>query len=62
MTYRVVRYSTGEVFAAFAEHVQAFAAARDLWELHHEPFVVRPALQYDDELFILTNNRLQRSQ
>jgi hypothetical protein len=50
MTYRIVRFSTGEILAAFAEHAQAVAAARDLGKLHGEPFAIRAALQYDDEL------------
>lgn len=57
MTYRIVRFSTGETFAAFVEHADAVAAARDLARLHGEPFAIRAALQYDNELLAYINGR-----
>lgn len=57
MTYRIVRFSTNETFAAFSEHAEAIAAARDLAKLHGEPFAIRAALQYDAELLTLINSR-----
>jgi hypothetical protein len=57
MTFRIVRFSTGETFAAFIEHAEAIAAARDLARLHREPFAVHAALQYDTEVMAYINGR-----
>ena len=57
MTYRIVRFATGETFAAFTEHAEAVAAARDLARLHGEPFAIRAALQYDNELLTLIGGK-----
>ena len=46
MTFRIVRFSTGETFAAFTEHAEAVAAARDLAKLHGEPFAIHAALTF----------------
>jgi hypothetical protein len=61
MTYRIVRFSTGEILAAYAEHAEAVTAARDLVRLHGEPFAVRAALQYDDELLIVIRGKARRT-
>ena len=57
MTFRIIRFTTGEIFAAFTEHAEAVAAARDLARLHGEPFAIRAALQYDAELMTCINGR-----
>jgi hypothetical protein len=52
MTYRVVKQSTGETFAAFALHHyhQAVAAALDAAAISGEPFVIYTSMLYDPEV------------
>jgi hypothetical protein len=57
MPYHVIRFSTDEPFATFIEHSQAVAAARDLARLHSEPFAIRAALQYDNELLTVIGGK-----
>jgi hypothetical protein len=60
MTYRVIRFSTNETLAAFTDHAEAIAAARDLARLHGEPFAIRAALQYDNELLTIIGGKARR--
>lgn len=60
MTYRVIRFSTNETLAAYVDHAEAVATARDLARLHGEPFAIRAALQYDTELLTLISSRPRR--